>query len=609
MCGISGFNWGSKEGIDLMVEALNHRGPDARGVYIDGQISLGHNRLSIIDLSSEANQPMFDNKDELVVVYNGEIYNFLELKKELSGEYEFKTKSDTEVILAGYRKWGKEVVKKLNGMFAFAIYDKRDGSLFCARDHAGIKPFYYFWDGKRFIFASEIKAILIHGVDKKINRDALNHYFRVLYVPSPMTMIENIFKLAPSHTLFFKDGQVLIETYNNYDIEKSPQSYKSSVLKVRGRIIKTVEAELVSDVPVGVYLSGGIDSSAVLFSALQFQSKINAFSIGFDLRVDEEREKFNQDLELAKRTATYFGVKHHTLFISAKDALNSFEETITHNSDLVSNPTSIAMFLLAKFAREKVKVVLSGNGADEIFGGYVRYKTALLANYYKFLPSFVRHFGDYHKKLAKLNYKKEIDLFAQFMFEKDERLERVLNKKFFQEGDIIKNFYQEGYLKNAFDNPADFLMKIDKKSWLPDYFFSLSDRMSMAGSLEERSPMINQNIVSLANSLPTSYKVSLLQTKKVLKDAFRDDLPDFLFRQPKRGWFSPGAKWLRDKDFSLFAKEALNKNYYDGTEDLFDWSGVSEMLRKHQTKEKYNLTILWAILSFQVWARKFKARL
>ena len=589
-----------------MVQALSHRGPDADGVFVDEGVSLGHNRLSIIDLSSHANQPMFDNKKELAIVFNGEIYNFQEIKKKLEKEYEFKTNSDTEVILAGYRKWGRDVADKLNGMFAFAIWDRRDNSLFCARDGAGMKPLYYFWNGERFIFASEMQAILTHDVPRTLHREAFNHYFRMLYTPEPMTMIENIYKLPSSHTLILRGGSLHIEPYGQEPVEATNLSYPEAVAILREKVLSSVERHLVGDVPVGVYLSGGIDSSTVLFSMSQFRDNIQTFTVGFDLKNKEEESKFNHDFELAKKTAKFFGAHHHTVMVSEKDVLDSFEEMAAHNSDPVSNPTSIAMMLLAKFAKSKVTVSLTGNAGDELFGGYDRYKIAMAAHYYKKLPKFFRLIGNQYEKASKLDYKSTIDLFAQCMFEKDAKLSKVISSSVFADDSRIKEYFQDKYISHCAGDPAECFMQVDQKSWLPEHFFMLSDKMSMASALEERMPFADKELVAFSRSLPRKYKVDLLRTKKILKDAFRNDLPDFLFDQPKRGWFSPGAKWFRDPDFEKFAREVLSQNYYEETRTLFNWSAVEEMLDKHISKEKYNLTILWAILTFQVWARKYR---
>jgi asparagine synthase (glutamine-hydrolysing) len=605
MCGISGFNWEDKEKVEAMVSCLSHRGPDAQGIYTDKNISLGHNRLSIIDLSPEANQPMYDQASEIVIVYNGEIYNFKDLKKELAGEYEFKTQSDTEVILAGYRKWGKKVVDKLNGMFAFAIWDKRDSTLFLARDHAGVKPLYYFWDGKKFIFASEIPGILTHDIPRKLDTDAFNHYLRVLYAPEPMTLIKNIYKLPPSHSLILKNGALTIEAHSQMEKKESHLSYGEAVSLLRKTTIEAVGRQLVADVPVGVYLSGGIDSSSVLFSMTQFRKEINAFSVGFELSDEQESKKFNEDLELAKETAKFFRVNHHTLLVSTKDVIKNFEEMSYHNSDPVSHPTSVAMMLLARFAKQKATVILTGNGGDELFGGYDRYRFALGGGYYQKLSRFLRAILNLHPQLAKLEHDHDVDLFARFMFEKDKKLSPVISPKVFKPGSFVKKYFQEKYLSRFKGDMAENFMRTDEVSWLPDYFFSLSDKMSMASGLEERVPLVDKELVAFSRSIPRSYKLDLFKTKKILKDAFRNDLPEALFNQPKRGWFSPGAKWFRDREFSVFAKRLLSSGYYDGTRGLFEWSEVETMLERHISKEEYNLTILWAILSFQAWAKKF----
>ncbi|MEX1003126.1 MAG: asparagine synthase (glutamine-hydrolyzing) [Crocinitomicaceae bacterium] len=583
MCGISGFNWKDKQKISEMVGILSYRGPDAEGLFIDEKVSLGHNRLSIIDLSANANQPMSDNAGELIIMFNGEIYNFKELKRELENGYDFKTNSDTEVILAGYKKWGRGVVKKLNGMFAFAIWNKKENILFCARDHMGMKPFYYFWDGERLVFASEVPSILVHDIPRKLNIGALNHYFRILYTPEPMTLIENIYKLPPAHTLTLQNGKLSIEPYGE-EIKQNKLSYNEATLILKEKILNSVERHLISDVPIGLYLSGGIDSSIMLASMSKFKNNIETFSIGFSLNNNPEENKFNQDLLLARKTASHFGSNHNEVIISSKDVVNTFEEVATHNSDPISNPTSIAMFLLARFAKKKVTVALTGNAGDELFGGYDRYKTILLARFFMTPP----------------------DLFAKFMFQKDALLARVVDQNFLQSELKIKKYYEK-YLIGR--DAADSLTNADRQSWLPEHFFMLSDKMSMASALEERIPLADKEIVEFARSLPRKYKVDMRNTKKILKDAFKDELPQYLFDQPKRGWFSPAAKWFREPEFADLARRILSEGYYSNTNKLFNWPEIQEMLEKHIDKREYNLTILWAIITFQIWAKKFKIEL
>ena len=603
MCGISGFNWKDEERIEKMVRTLSHRGPDARGVFTDEGVSLGHDRLSVIDLSAAANQPM--HGEGLVIVFNGEIYNFKELRAELEGSYPFRTKSDTEVILAGYRKWGAGVAERLNGMFAFAIWDEREKILFCARDHAGMKPFYYYWDGKRFIFASEIPAILEHDVPRRLNKEAFNHYLRVLNTPEPLTLIEGISKLPASHSLTLKGDALSIRPYGRARESRTGLSYGEACEAVRGAVERAVKRHLVADVPVGVYLSGGIDSSIVLAAASRTHPKLKTFTVGFDLADSEEAQKFNEDFALAKRTADFFGTEHTGVRLSTSGALALLEPVAGHNSDPVSNPTSLAMFLLARTTKKEVSVVLTGNGGDELFGGYDRYRLSVAAHYYRALPSFLRSLGNLHPRVRKLDTT-DAELFAQFMFQKDDRLAELLTPGILAPALDIRAHY-ERYL-GAGDS-AERLMRADRRAWLPEHFFMLSDHMSMASALEERMPLLDMEVKALAEALPRDYKVDLRRTKKVLKDAFRKELPAYLFEQPKRGWFSPAAKWLRDPAFGNFAREVLSESYYAGTRSLFNWSAVGEALDKHISKDRYNLSVLWAILTFQMWARQHKIEL
>ena len=606
MCGISGFNWQDEKKLGEMMDLLSHRGPDARGTFLAPGISLGHNRLSIIDTSVGANQPMSDNVGDLEIVFNGEIYNFLELKKDLAGEYDFKTKGDTEVILAVYKKWGKEAVKKLNGMFSFAIWDKRNQSLFCARDHAGMKPFYYFWDGKKFVFASEIKGILAHDIPRQLNFEAFNQYLRVSNSAEPLTLIEKINKLPPFHFLYLKGDCLMIESYDQDETIQTRQSSVEATQTLRKKVQEAVRRHLIADVPVGVYLSGGIDSSLVLASAVAERGKLETFSVGFELADQSEQNKFNQDLILAQKTADFFGVNHNRIMVSAQDMADNFEQMVCHNSDPVSNPTAMAMMLLSRLAKEKVTVALTGNGGDEYFGGYERYRKGLMAQYYQRLPHFVKYWGNKNSKIAKLDQGRPVDIFSQLMFEKDFKLSRVISPSFLIKGENVKSYFAQRYFEDCASDLADCLMKADQRSWLPDHFFMLSDKMSMANAVEERMPLADKELILFSRSIPRKFKIDLFGTKKILKDAFREDLPEYLFHQPKRGWFSPTAKWLREPILTNLAREILSPDYYQPTAKLFEWKAVGEMFDNHVSKKEYNLTLLWVMITFQAWARHNK---
>src|SRR3989344_6056744 len=606
MCSINGFNFYDRELLNRMNITTSHRGQDANGVFIDEGVSLGHNRLSIIDLSSNANQPMSDNEKELIIVFNGEIYNFQEIKKELEGEYEFKTKSDTEVILAGYKKWGKDVVCKLNGMFAFAIWDKRKQELFCARDHVGIKPFYYFWDGKRFIFASEIKAILEHNLPRILNRKAFNHYLRVLYVPEPLTMFEGIKKLPPASRVVLKGQKLDIDVY--WSVNRGSRlsgSKREIALKLERKVEESVRSQLVSDRPLGIYLSGGIDSSVILDCVSRIHDNTDTFSVGFKLLYEEQAEKFNQDFYLARRTAKHYGTNHNEILLDTDDVLDMFEKMVWHLDEPISNPTALAMMKIADFAKNKVDVVLGGDGGDELFGGYDRYRMSLAADYWqKIMPVFVRKsVSCFSKKAKKLNISSGIDRFALFMFQKDNILQYAVKGDFLDQK-ITRNFFEAGYFLSEVGTEK--LMETDRKSWLVDFSLMLIDKMSMSSGLEVRVPFLDKELVEYASRIPLKHKVNLNAGKIILKEAFKDRIPEFLLSQPKRGWFSPGAKWLRSLKIYEMVRNILSENYYDKTAVLFEWSELQKILEDHRTGKEYNFTILWAILTFQIWAKRYK---
>jgi asparagine synthase (glutamine-hydrolysing) len=599
MCGISGFNWEDTALGDKMNECLVHRGPDASGIFTDSGVTLAHRRLSIIDLSEAANQPMTDASNELVLVYNGEIYNYLELKEELKDEYKFKTSSDSEVILAGYRKWGRNVVGHLNGIFALAIWNKKDKTLFCARDHMGVKPFYYSWDGGRFIFASEVSAILSHGIERKLNISSFNQYMRVLYSPEPNTLIEGIKKLSPGCSIMLKDSELFLESYYVPEFKKKELNYEEAKKKVKQTVSNSIQRQLVSDVPVGIYLSGGIDSSIVLAAASKVRENINTFSIGFDLEEEEEREKFNSDFELAKETARHFGATHHPIVISAKDVARDLEKIIGSFDDPISNPTALPMYFLAKFTKGKATVVLSGEGGDELFGGYERYRMSDRVDKIGKIP-LVKYFLP--ARIRKALEMSSLDRLVQFEFEKDKRLSSVISESYLERIDSVKKEFSKYIIPG---DKTEALMMADIRSWLPDQALLLGDKMTMKGSLEGRVPFLDREVVDLALGLPKSYKVDLFNTKKILKDAFRDELPAILLNQPKRGWFSPGAKWLRRPEVKEVVKIILSPDYHAPTAKLFDWEGIRQMLENHIEKREYNLTILWAILTFQIWAKRY----
>lgn len=612
MCSINGFNFKDEALIKKMNAITAHRGPDGTGVFLDGAVSLGHNRLSILDLSDAAAQPMKSADDRFVIVFNGEIYNYRELKNELKNSYPFRTMSDTEVILAAYAKWGKECVKKFNGIFAFAIWDTAMRELFLARDHAGVKPLYYFYDPSagsgqaRFIFSSEIKAILAHDISRKVSREAVNFYFHLYYVPEPLTMFSGIMKLPAASCATLKDGKLAIEKYWEVSDFSDLPSREEAKHEIRRLFDDSVTHQLVSDRPVGVFLSGGMDSTAVLGSVVAAAGKAETFSVGFD--VDVERKKFNADAMLAKQTAAYYGTTHHELIIGARDVGDNFEHIARHLDEPNFNPTAGAIYLLSKMAKEHVAVVLGGDGGDELFGGYPRYWYSRAITAFQRLPFHRALAGFFGKRYAqKLRLPPDASRVVAFLSEKEENVARVLVKELNDPTSIVRHF-AERYFVSA--EPRDFekrFMNIDRQSWLVDESLMRTDKMTMSYGLECRVPILDYRLATLAANIPTQWKFSLFgqtggrfQGKHIWREAIADYLPPHVLHEQKRGWFTPMAKWMRgelkDKVRSILAE--LPKEYFDRDEAL-------RMFDAHVASERYNLNMLWALVMWGLWYKQF----
>ncbi len=606
MCGINGFTFEDKNLAQLMNECTKHRGPDGSNIWMAPGITFGHNRLSILDVSSASSQPMLSKDGRYAITYNGELYNFQDIKKELS-DVKFISKGDTEVILEAYIKWGKECVYKFNGMFALAIWDTKEKTLFLARDHAGIKPLYYSEKNGKFIFSSEIKGILSWTeISKKLSLDSLNHYFRLLYVPEPLTMFTDIFKFPQGSYGFFKNEKLSIEKYYNDSVSKTKASEGEIVKDIKKKVEDAVERQLISDRPVGVYLSGGIDSSVILDCVSKRHEKIKTFSVGFSLGNGEEANKYNKDIDLARETAKRYKTEHHEVLISSDDVMKSLKEVVYQMDEPISNPTACALFALSKATKGYADVVLCGDGGDELFAGYERYRLGYIATQYQRLPSFITNMlSKVHPTFAKLAQRNWIDRYSQFLFQKDKDLQPIFSKDILKPK-ITADFMNQ-YMKGSSFEEA--ILNTDRKTWLIDFALMLSDTMSMSHGVEARVPFLDKEVIDYALSIPVSKKFSFFTNKKLLKKAFAADLPEYLLKQPKRGFFTPAAKWLRHPEFLAMAREILSPQYALNTSGLFNWEEVSKMLEDHVTKKKYNLSIIWALMTFQIWAKRFDVKL
>ena len=615
MCGINGFNFSDEKLIQAMNDKIRHRGPDDRGYFVDSRISLGHNRLSIIDLSERGHQPMISSDKNYIITYNGELYNYLEIKKGLLKKgYKFQSDTDTEVILNAYIEAGPDCLQDFNGIFALAIWDKRKQELFIARDQFGVKPLVYYFKDNKFIFSSEIKGLLTHDINKDLDFDSLNLYFRFLYVPGPRTIFKHIKKLSPGHYLLLKNNNLKITRYYQVPQTKSGLSFIEAKTQVRHIFDRAVKRQLVSDRPLGIFLSGGIDSTAILGSMSQVvKHQIKTFTVKFD--VDVEEEKFNTDSYLAKKNSDYYHTDHHELLVKPSDVRDNLEKVIYHMDDLVANHTQTATYLLAQLAKQEVAVVLGGDGGDEIFAGYDRYYYYNLIDRLQKIPKFLRQnflskilADSFHKNAwyNKLNAYDNLDLFWQFRSQKEKSITRFLKADINNLSNVRQIIKEEHFLKST-GNLTEQLMKVDFDSWLVDESLTKTDKLTMAHGLEERVPFLDRELVELAASLPMKYKLaSREQGKYIFKEAVKDYLPDYIYDKPKTGWFSPAAKWLRTglKDF---AYEVLSDGYNTDTSDYFDFVEIKKILDNHISRKNYALNTIWPIMTFQIWYKLFKS--
>jgi len=641
MCGICGFNWNNQELIKSMSKVLEHRGPDGKGHYTNKGISLGHRRLSIIDLSSAGKQPMTNENETIWITYNGEIYNFQELRKILEDKgHRFKSNTDTEVLVHGYEEWGEQVVEKLNGMFAFAIWDDVQKKLFLARDHLGIKPLYYYWNGKEFVFASEIKAILQEpSIPRIVNRTAANKYFSLRYIPGEDTLFAGIKKLLPGHTAILQKNNLTIRQFWDLPIPQNKYQGKN----VKNLLEDSVKRRLVADVPVGVYLSGGIDSASLVGLASKLKSEpIKTFSVGFNYndKVDE--------LQKAGKIAQHFQTDHHEIVVEG--SIKELLPKIIWKLDMPhGDPVVVPMFRLSELASQKVKVVLSGEGADELFGGYMQYKTFQKAQKIKYLPfkkiaaqvapvKLLDQFFDYPSSIGEKGKEKLVEFFGNLKDEKKAYLDLVSTMSN-RDQKLLLNKIPENKtphrskLRNIFnvcsgskatassgvlglsqtnqeepEKQTDYfqqrrkpllnrMLYYDTKTWLPNYVLFINDRMTMANSIEGRVPFLDHRLVEYANQIHPELK----RNKLALRQAMRNVIPQH--KTKKHAFFMPLDKWYKEElkgmAEEMFTPSSVKERGY------FNYHHLRKVWENYpQSKLLYGKQ-LFTLINFELWHRKF----
>ena len=610
MCGICGYVSKKSINIEEMNLSISHRGPDNQGSFQDNSLALGHTRLSILDLSDESNQPMVSRSGRYVIVYNGEIYNFRELKRELQAKgVVFEKESDTEVVLEGFEFWGVELFEKLNGMFAFAIYDRELNRIYIARDRFGVKPLYYYSANSDFIFGSEIKSILASKVVKEeLDYQGLYEYLHFATTLGETTFYKNIKKLEPGYYLEFDldKKSFRVEPYRlNYEVTASMDSLEEAIEKTRELFEASVKRQLVSDVPIGIFLSGGIDSTAITaYATKHYNGKVKTFSAGFDF------DNGNNELESAKFIANHFGTEHHELHIKGSNTIDILDSINHHFDQPFGDAANIPLYLMSQELKGKEKVVLQGDGGDELFAGYHRYQRLHYYKTYKFISKFLFLFKNATPKDSP-KYKGLRFLFALNQNDPSKEMAYILSQEMFDEDPAdyftkevksrlqsLNPFYRYEYFYNKFKelDPVNRALYTDMNIILPDLYFEKVDRATMANSLEVRVPFLDNELVDYAMSLPSKYKVKGKEKKYLLKRAFRGVVPDEILSAPKKGFGVPFQHWLRTsmRDFMLdTVRDSPLHN-----------SKIEELMQEHIAKRKDNGYILWKLLNLSLWLKK-----
>ncbi len=602
MCGILGFNWEDEKLVNKLGNLLNHRGPDQEGYYTDEGISLGHKRLSIIDLSEKGRQPMSNSDKTIWITYNGEIFNFQEIKKELEAKgYHFKSKTDTEVIIYGYQEYGTKILEKLNGQFAFCIYDKKKKKLFLARDRIGINPLYYYLDDDKFIFGSELKIILKSGVKKEINKFALNYYLMYGHTPRKQSIIENAYKLEPGHYMIFDLKNNKIKEYSKYWDVKIINEIKDEALAkkiILEKLDESVKKRLIADVPIGAFLSGGLDSSAVVALMSKYTKNLNTFSIKFDY------DEFDES-KYAEIVSKKFETKHHVVKFTAKDVKELIPKLIYHYDEPFGDPSMIPTFLVSKVARQHVTVSLSGDGGDELFGGYNSYKHFRLLNLQKFYPRFLNKLIYGLLKIFNFEFLTKIKAFFELGCLKRGlkfvRLMSYLNRVEFKKltGENPEEYYKKyakEFKKSDYLNEA---INIDLHNYISEDILTKVDRASLANSLESRPPLLDHEIIEFACKIDPRLKLRGREGKYIFKKSLEGILPKEILYRKKMGFGVPLKHYFRGKLKELVNNYVINfdKHNYFNKKYIKD---IKRNINKKYWSKDYSRAI-WTIMIFNMW--------
>jgi len=603
MCGICGFNFEDKKSLLQMCDLIEHRGPDDVGYYNNSKTSIGIRRLAIIDLNTGA-QPQHNEEEDIWIVFNGEIYNFTELTQQLENKgHQFYTNSDTETIIHAYEEWGEKCLNKLRGQFAFCIYDSQKKHLFLARDHMGLKPLYYYFDGEKFIFGSEIKTILCHNILREVDKNAFNLYLSLGYVPFNLTLFKGIFKLPPANYLKFDLEKKKIEVKNYWNITFNINRNKSLnqiAEELKSLIIDSVKIRLISDVPLGAFLSGGLDSSAIvgIMSELM-EDPVKTFSIGFGENAASDETKYS------RYVSEYYNTDHTEIIVNPS-YYNLLPELVWHFDDLIADAAILPVHLMAKHAKKKMTVALTGDGADEVFAGYYYYYDPIKSKINKFLPKMLLektmklyNYIPFYKLRHAISYHEQLKT-------KEGRYLRILLQVNDKEKSNIVPFVTKdvkSIIKSRFIDQLDIInqsINWDLKYQLPNQFNMKVDKMTMAASLEARVPFLDREIVSWASSIPPELKFKGEIEKFILRFAMKDILPQKILTRKKKGFGTPVNLWLKKalKDVTDEILERLTKR-----KDLVKPDFI-KLVKKNKLNPKFR-KLPWNLIMFEIWYETF----
>ena len=607
MCGFIGFSGKLDNKKDVLTKMMNrivHRGPDMGGQYIDDDIALGFRRLSILDLTEAGAQPMFNEDNTVACVFNGEIYNFMDLRTELEAKgHTFHCGADTEVLIHGYEEYGTDLVYKLRGMYAFVLWDTKTKTLFGARDIFGIKPFYYcpLENGEGMLFGSEIKSFLDHPKFKKaVNENALRPYLTLQYSATEETFFKGVYKLPPAHYFVYQNGKMETKRYWDTDFHEVDTGFDNTVDKLDSVVNESVAAHRIADVRVGSFLSGGVDSSYITASLMPDET----FSVGFDYN------KFNET-NYAKELSDKLGVGNYRHLCTADECFDAFSDIQYHMDEPQSNPSSVPLYFLAKLAREHVTVVLSGEGADELFAGYEWYADNEPMQKYKKLPLALRRAAGSAAKrlpyfkgknfLVKCAGRPEDYFVGQAMVFPEEEAEGILNATY-KGGKAPHEMAAKYYARVQDKDEVTKKQYLDMNMWLPGDILLKADKMCMAHSLELRVPFLDKKVMEYAETIPTKYRIDGTKVKTCLRAAANKTLPDEWANRPKKGFPVPIRYWLREEKYYNLVKEHFTSAY---AAEFFNTEKLVTLLDDHYNEKANNQRKIWTVFTFLVWYKRF----